>query len=137
MNPDRVDRIARVLATPASRRTAVLGAVATGLAGMGIGPLARLGVAHQTATPLASEGATPVGSPSASPGPLNLLAGTPVGASTVPQARGATCEQYMGLCAPPPPELEGRTTYWSPECCTNTCVGYRAHPDPVLRWVCA
>lgn len=141
MTSARFDRLARFLATPIARRATVLGGVAALLAGVGSTTRPRHGATRQVsspvASPLAGEGATPLASPGASPGPLDLLAGTPHGAASAPQSRGGTCKQRLGLCAPPPPELEGRSSYWSDECCTNTCVGYRTYLDPTLRWVCA
>lgn len=141
MNPATFDRLARLLTTPTSRRTTVLGGVAVVLVGVGRSTPTRLSATRQTASPVASPlaaaGATPLASPRASPSPLDLVAGTPPGAASAPQSRGGTCKPRFGSCAPPPSDLEGRSSYWSNECCTNTCVSYQTFPDPSVRWVCA
>lgn len=136
MAPRRFDALARALARRPSRRAAVLGGLAAAAA-MGLGRVRPAGLAQDAyptppprdaspeASPVASPATAPLASPVGSPGPLDLLAGTPVAGGEVLGRDGGACQGRHKGCPSyqdaSPGSADAPLAYPAAACCSGTC----------------
>lgn len=136
MEPRRFDALVRAMANRSSRRVAVLGGLATSVAGLGLGRGRRPGLAQDSASPVATPMTSPLASPAASPGPLDLLAATPAAGDEVLGRTGGTCRGFKESCASDPSIELGKPvpdSYPTSECCSSVC---RKYVGRIVVWLC-